>query len=56
MDNKLAYFTNAGTIRKILDIDREMCDSEIRESEILCSLKQLKKGHSPGSDRLISDI
>ncbi len=41
MDTNLTYFTNAGTIPKILDTDREMCYSEILESEILFSLKEL---------------
>ncbi len=56
MDTNLTYFTNAGTIPKILDTDREMCDSEILESEILCSLKELKSSHSPGTDGLTSDF
>ncbi len=56
MDTNLTYFTNAGTIPKILDTDSEMCDSEIPESELLCSLKELKSGCSPGSDGLTSDF
>ncbi len=56
MDTNLAYFTNSGTIPKLLDIDREICDWEILESEILCSLKELKSGHSPCIDGLTSDF
>ncbi len=33
-----------------------MCDSEIIESEILSSLKELKSGRSPGTDGLTSDF
>jgi hypothetical protein len=52
----LKYFTNSKAIPKISDEEKETCDSEIIESEILSSLKDLKSGRSPGTDGLTADF
>ncbi len=46
-NNKLTHLT---------DSDKELCDSDITESDILKSLKLLKNGKSPGTDGLPAEF
>lgn len=49
-------FVKSDNIPKISEEFKEMCDSDITETEILNSLKQLKNGKSPGTDGLTAEF
>ena len=55
-EKNLKHFINSKAIPKISDEEKETCDSEIIESEILSSLKDMKCGRSPGTDGLMADF
>ncbi len=56
LDINTKIFTNNKTIPQLSEIDKEFCDAEISETEILASIKQLKNGKSPGSDGLTAEF
>jgi hypothetical protein len=49
-------FVKNENIPKISEEDRNQCETEVSESEILASLKVMKNGKSPGSDGLTTEF
>lgn len=49
-------FINSPNIPKLSEADKELCETEITEKEILSSIKQLKNGKSPGTDGLTAEF
>ncbi len=52
-NEKTNQFTESDNISKISEESRNICDSDLTESELLVSLKELKNSRSPGSDGLV---
>jgi hypothetical protein len=52
----LNNFTNSNNMKTLTDKEKELCDVEITEAEILNSLKNLNNEWTPGTDGLPADF
>ena len=50
IEDRISEFTTNNTIPQMSDDQKNSCEGEITEEELLCALKRLKNGSSPGSD------
>ncbi len=56
LNNNCDLFTKNNKIPKLSDKEKEACDTDILEAEILASLKLLQNEKSPGSDGLTTEF
>ena len=56
LEQSLNKFISSNSIPKLNDAQKQLCEVEISEAEMLKSIKALKSGKSPGTDGLTSEF